>query len=290
MSEYYVESEAKIMSENGTEFFLQTFSLAGGQVNPHIHSAVEMLYVAHGAFQFFAENRELRLGEGEAILFRSHTIHRACPLAEGSSYYVLKWHPSFILSISSAAQGVAYLLRLAQYHESAKVAWSREECERSGLAACIARLTREEREQGYGGDIAKRIAAAEILLILLRDIESMQPTAQLPDAMQSSLARRIYDTTVYVQKHYAEELSAEECARRAAMSYSYFSRSFKRLTGKPFKDYLAAVRIRHAEKALLTTDKPITEIATACGFNSVAYFSATYKRLQGVTPTAVRRP
>jgi AraC-like DNA-binding protein len=288
VGEYYVESEAKIVSENGTEFFFQAHSMSHGWVKPHIHTAVEMLYITAGSFQIFAENIEYTLSAGEAILFRSHTLHRVRALEEGSGYYVLKWHPSFILGISSAENGAAYLLKLAQRRETAKVAWSRAECEKNGIAAGMARLSREWDGQAYGADIAIKAAAAELLLFLLRDMAGAHETREEGSMPREQLTRRIYDVTVYIHKHYAEELTAEECARRAVMSYSYFSRSFKRLTGKSFKNYLAAVRIDHAEKALLATERPITEIATACGFNSVAYFSATYKALKGMTPSEAR--
>jgi len=74
----------------------------------------------------------------------------------------------------------------------------------------------------------------------------------------------------------------------AYMSYSYFSRCFYRITGKSFKEYLNLTRINRAEKAILTTDKSVTEIAGDCGFNSVSYFISTYKKLKGVTPLSLR--
>ena len=61
------------------------------------------------------------------------------------------------------------------------------------------------------------------------------------------------------------------------------------MTGKSFTDYLIGVRINRAEKALLSGEKPITEIAVECGFNNTAYFSAVYKKLKGLSPTVARR-
>ena len=144
----------------------------------------------------------------------------------------------------------------------------------------------EAARNGYGSDIAIRISAAEIVLALLRDTEQqLLPPA---DAQNENLIRRIYDAIVYINKHYAEDITAESCSRYVFLSYSYFSRSFKRITGHTFKDYLILTRLNHAEKELVSTEKPITEIASGCGFNSVSYFIAMYKKLKGTTPSAFR--
>ena len=81
-----------------------------------------------------------------------------------------------------------------------------------------------------------------------------------------------------------QNITAEDCSKIACMSYSYFSRSFRAVTGKNFKEYLNQVRVAHAEKALLTSDKSVTEVAAHCGYDNVSYFISVYKRIKGVTP------
>ena len=133
-----------------------------------------------------------------------------------------------------------------------------------------------------------RAAAASILLSVLRDTQT-EESESAQDEMTDDILRRIYDLTVYINSHYSENLSAAECAAKAYMSYSYFSRCFFRVTGKSFKDYLNTARVNNAEKLLCTTDKSVTLIATECGFNNVSYFITVYKRLKGMTPHAARK-
>ena len=47
-------------------------------------------------------------------------------------------------------------------------------------------------------------------------------------------------------------------------------------------------RIECACERLTLTDKSVTEIAFACGFNDMSYFSRVFKQLKGTTPTAYR--
>ena len=54
-------------------------------------------------------------------------------------------------------------------------------------------------------------------------------------------------------------------------------------------DYLIAYRVRTARKLLETTDRAITEIALACGFNSNSYFTKIFHRSCGKTPNTYRK-
>lgn len=286
MSEFYVEKENQIISQTGMEFFRFEFDDCKRLVRPHIHSAVEILLIVEGRFRVYSENREHIATEGETVLFRPNTIHRIYQESDSGSYYVLKLHPSFLSGIMSEAHATACLLRLALWNDESRIAWSREESEKLGILALRDRLITEANSEDDCSELARKLYGAEILLIILRQIGSNKDPAT--GEANEQLLRRMYDAIVYVNKHYAEEITAEDCSRRLYMSYSYFSRKFKEITGKSFKSYLTATRINHAEKALLSTEKPITQIAMECGFNNLAYFSSIYKKLKGVSPSAAR--
>jgi AraC-like DNA-binding protein len=85
-----------------------------------------------------------------------------------------------------------------------------------------------------------------------------------------------------------ENITADICAKKVYMSYGHFSRSFKKATGANFKDYLNTIRLIRAERALIATDDTITEICRDCGFNTVSYFIATFRRRKGMTPAVYR--
>ena len=90
-------------------------------------------------------------------------------------------------------------------------------------------------------------------------------------------------------KNYNNDISALDCAKAVNISYSYFSRTFQKITGKQFRRYLNEIRINHAEKLMMLTNRSITEIAMECGFNDVSYFISQYKSLRGVTPNKFRK-
>lgn len=90
--------------------------------------------------------------------------------------------------------------------------------------------------------------------------------------------------------HAKEELdfSQNEAADAANMSRSYFSQSFKSITGKAFQDYVRELRLYKARQLLLQTDKPIYAIAQQVGFKDEKYFSRLFQQESGMLPSAYR--
>jgi AraC-like DNA-binding protein/mannose-6-phosphate isomerase-like protein (cupin superfamily) len=288
MKEYRYEQEQTVITKTGIEFFLQKMPNEAGRVNPHVHSAIEIIYIVKGKFRMFSDDVEVLAGEGCVVLFRSNTVHRIFPLSQGDSYYyVLKVKPALIMDFSSPDERGPYLMDLALGTGDRKVLWTAKEAEDSGISAVIRRIAEEAEHREYGYDIAMKSGAAQVLLSILRATRPME--SRLDCGLSENNIRRIYDVTVYINSHYGENITAAECAERAIMSVSYFSRCFVKVTGKSFKDYLNAVRINRAEKELATTDRSVTEIAADCGFSNVSYFISVYKKLKGITPLASRK-
>jgi len=53
-------------------------------------------------------------------------------------------------------------------------------------------------------------------------------------------------------------------------------------------DYVTSVRIDHAKRLLLTSDKNCTEICFQVGYNNQSYFTRTFKELVDMTPRQFR--
>jgi len=63
----------------------------------------------------------------------------------------------------------------------------------------------------------------------------------------------------------------------------------KKSTGLALHQWLVHERIGVAKRSLYETQRPVSEIALACGFAGQSNFTRTYKRLIGKSPGAVRR-
>jgi AraC-like DNA-binding protein len=80
-----------------------------------------------------------------------------------------------------------------------------------------------------------------------------------------------------------------EIAKQVHLSPFHFHRRFTELLGITPKHFLLDCQIDQAKKQLLSREKDLAEIATACGFAHQSHFTSRFKQATGLTPTRWRR-
>lgn len=104
-----------------------------------------------------------------------------------------------------------------------------------------------------------------------------------------NITSKIYDITAYIHSNYTEDLSLNLLADKFYISSYYLSHQFKRVTNFTLTEYIQLTRIRNAQTMLVSTNKPITDIAFACGFNSFSQFNRAFNNFVGVSPSKFRK-
>lgn len=103
---------------------------------------------------------------------------------------------------------------------------------------------------------------------------------------QEELIRKINDMIV---EHYMDSnLSLNYIADTLNMSTYHISRVYRQQTLTTIVDVINQVRMDHAQKMLLASDAPVSEIAEKTGYTSSSYFHRMFKKLYGVTPSEFR--
>lgn len=93
----------------------------------------------------------------------------------------------------------------------------------------------------------------------------------------------------YVQRNLMQDITLSDIANACLCSESTVSHLFKEHTKQSPKKYILNLRIKQAQKLLIASDIPITNIALLCGFSDSNYFSAVFKRSTGISPTEYRK-
>ena len=86
----------------------------------------------------------------------------------------------------------------------------------------------------------------------------------------------------------AQPLSLTELAHEVGTNERRLTEEFRRYTGKAVFEYLRGERHRVACEMLLHTDKPVSTIAEATGFNATAAFTYAFRQRCGLTPSQFR--
>jgi AraC family transcriptional regulator len=93
----------------------------------------------------------------------------------------------------------------------------------------------------------------------------------------------------FMEEHLAQNIALHELADLVQLSPYHFLRSFKQSFGEPPHRYWTRQRIERAKTLLADHRIPITEVAFDVGYGGTSAFSATFRRLTGLTPTEYRR-
>lgn len=99
--------------------------------------------------------------------------------------------------------------------------------------------------------------------------------------------------TIFVVKQYIEnnlggDLSVSRLAYLSHFSVAYFSKLFKKTEGIGCNYYVIARRMEKAQILLLNRELRLADIADQLGYQDVKYFSVSFKKYMGMTPSEYR--
>lgn len=152
---------------------------------------------------------------------------------------------------------------------------------------------------------ALRLGSADYLLKPFRDGELEQVITRLRPCLEEADGRkkcpappplpdpgngpgRNYAAAAidYIRRHYNDpDISIGDVARHLGLSEGHLSHLFKKKTGCTLSACLTRQRIRRATELLHDCRTRIGEVAAQTGYRDVAYFSATFKKIMGISPS-----
>lgn len=139
---------------------------------------------------------------------------------------------------------------------------------------------------------AKRVCAFLELLAFLADSPRRTLSTESDfDSKAFPCDTRINDALRHIQRRLAAGHPARlaDVASKVNMTPQSFSRYFKRTTYKRFIDYVNEVKVGKACRALLNTDKTVSEICFESGFNNLSNFNRQFQKVKSMAPAAFRQ-
>ncbi len=93
----------------------------------------------------------------------------------------------------------------------------------------------------------------------------------------------------YIQANYNDpSMGLNKISDEFRISESYFSHMFKEKTGTNFSTYLENLRMTEAARLIRDTNVSLNELYIAVGYNNSTSFRRAFKKVFGVTPSAMR--
>jgi len=93
----------------------------------------------------------------------------------------------------------------------------------------------------------------------------------------------------FIHTNRAYDISSAEAAEKVHLNPSYFSKLFRQTKGMTFTDYMTDLKMKEAAGLLQKTSLRVTEIAEKLCFRDPAYFTNTFKKTIGHSPSDYRK-
>ena len=108
----------------------------------------------------------------------------------------------------------------------------------------------------------------------------------LPGVKPGPKSRYVREAMVYLEQNCGSgDLSVGQAAAQLGLSEGHLSHLFKKETDMTLGAYLTRCRIQKAMALLREGKLKVYEVAEACGYRDIAYFSGTFKKITGKTPS-----
>ena len=104
----------------------------------------------------------------------------------------------------------------------------------------------------------------------------------------SGHTKLIQDVLNYIAMFPSSDLSLDHIADQYAVNKCYLSTQFHKEMKINYTEYVNQVRIDNALKMIDLNQGTLQEIAEACGYHDLTYFSKVFKKQKGMSPSAYR--
>ncbi|MBQ2734268.1 MAG: helix-turn-helix domain-containing protein [Clostridia bacterium] len=256
---------------------------------PHYHQYIEFLIGKKNChIDTWIAGEEMSLNEGDLLVINADIPHSFDHSKQTGSYICIKVLPKMIYFSENPMYDSKYVVPFLQNNLLPYQFFKRKELEGSNVSKIMQSMLDCWAAQEYGYEIAIKSLFLQVFLWIIRYNHEKGRSLMEPSSEVSYENIRLIQKSVeFINKSFAE-ITESDAAAKVNMSYSYYSKLFRRVMGKNFNDYLTTVRINEAERLLLSSDLSVTEIALATGFSTSSHFIEKFRKLKKITPKQYR--
>lgn len=279
-AEYEFIPKSELQSFAVREFHLPAFASPW-----HYHPECELTHIIQSSGKRFVGDSILPFGPGDLVLLGSDLPHYW--KNETSAQAPGAFAHSLVIQFREECFGVEFLSRPEMDKARKLLLRARRGLAFTGNAAASAVEVMRRMAQRDG--LGRLIDLLTILQLLVeaREFHVLSSPGFVPllDEFASDRINRAYQ---YVFERFMGPLDHKVIAQAVGMSLSAFCHYFKRVTGRTLSDFINEVRIGHARKLLIDTDRTISEVAYDCGYESLSNFNRCFYALTRCSPKQYR--
>ncbi len=242
---------------------------AAGPPTSHYHREYEIYFLTDGSCRYFIDNRTYSLSCGDFVVIPPGIIHKVIYEVPAYSRQLIHCSEDYI-----PPSVLPHIDKLVYFSPSHAIA------EQIHILYRQIRRAYEQREEFSSDTI--RCCVAALMLLMVKN-PTLHPDVHTGSSFVEKAIR-------YIHSHYSSHPTLQETARHCAVSPEHLSRIFRKETGFGYSEYLNLYRMKKAESILKSGNSPsVAQVAMQCGFNDSNYFSCSFKKMYGLSPSELKK-
>ena len=258
----------------------------------HTHDFYEINIISSGAGLHFVGERELTVCPGDVFVIPPGMGHGYRSSGELTVFHLLL-SERFMSSVGRLLENLDGYRTLFSIEPQIRLRTEFSYYLRAGgfslesLFRFIDTLTDSSDSANDMEELDSALSAARLIAFLSDSIRHIDVDIAENSGEKHTLS--VIGAMEYLDRHFDEPLDSSVLADRCCMSYSCFLRAFKRLSGKTPSEYQSSLRIKKAEKQLLSSSDSVLKIAMDLGYYDSAHFIKEFQKHKNLSPTEYRK-
>lgn len=246
----------------------------------HWHDDIELIYVISGVMKYNINGTIITLRENEGVFINSRQLHFGYSDTKTECDFIcILFHP--VLLCTSEMFETTFLKPVLKsnllYLHLKDATWQRN------ILKSI--YTMWENSRSYTSPLYSH----GLIFLIWREItENTDSPLVKPNANagKTSVLKRMM---TFIQVNHKDKITLEDIAASGSVSKRTCENMFLKYLNQTPIEYLCDYRLRKSTELLKTTDMTILDISMEVGFSCSSYFSESFRKNFGTTPTEYRK-
>lgn len=287
----------KLDNKHRLPFYIIKLAADRFRKNLHRHEYVQIEYVSKGRVKHYINDNYFELVQGDVFVIPPYVPHRFAEDQDHDSEIIeLEFMPQYINEKFSPEEtsetffDFAYLEPFLVSENKIKPRLNLRGKARDDVEGILHELINEYEEMDDDFELMFKSFLLRLLILLSREYKKSETDIPAHDLMLDRHKVNLIAAKEFIDQNYVHDIKAEDAAKIAMMSGSYFRYLFKNLTNRTFTEYVNHLRIKKASDLLVENyTASVVDICFASGFNNINYFNRAFKQQMGLSPTQYRK-
>ena len=248
------------------------------------HDFWELLYVDKGEVEIMADTEGYRLEQGDIVFHKPNEFHSVWANGIIAPNIVVISFECFSPSMDFFENKI---LKLNNYQKNllGEIIKEGKEAYKNDLGKEYSQLIKNE-NMNFGAEQMVKLFLQIFLIQLVRNSTSVTNKERLSFETKERMEEDMICSIVeYLEENVYKNIRFADVSTKFLMGKTHLKTTFKKITNQGVISYFRMLKMEEAKKLIRERKYNFTQISEMLGYDSIHYFSHTFKNFTGMTPS-----